>query len=792
MRRSLREAEQFSGGIVRLLESALLPEYLRPDVERACDQAKLVLSATRDPYVVGILGEFSAGKTMFIASLLGLLDDLAIGDRPTTGNVTAFWVRQGPAKSSSAIVGVRVTYLSAAEVRDCREKLGAQLREAAGRTNSLVTEEFDGAVREASSPTGNGRQLRHWYDTHAAACPDEVGRLTTQLVAIASAAAEFTHLLGRRDEPVVLQEAAPLLTISDARSTSESSSMAADRFWIVRHVTITVEVPPEILDLDRLVGEAPWTGGSTQAQDLDRLVIYDFPGFLNHISGERDLRLTETMLPEMDTVVALLKAANADGPASDHLGHLFRDVFAKDRRRGRVLVGVGNVSDVPEIGRLASPAARHAEREDDLLRQLPTLKELLDTADRLSPEEEPFLYSGLVALKRLGLAGSLDHRADEADGVARSAGDAAESLPQVSRLKPLLAALAHDGGREAVVSRLQDRLAEHGLVRRYERVRRERDRLDGLLNGLETRLEQAPQDAWASADADVMRLLDRTEGVLTSLISDIPTMLADTLTMSPATGGQSIVEDIRATITAKVLAWPEWWQILSTTAGAEVRGGPETTEAFLPQFKSTCHSAYRAAHRQILLQWEEAVIAKAERSLPLDVRTLAERPELSPKNVKRARLLTHPAEWHGMLMDVADDIAAAEGDGTLDDVFPLRRPHRFAWAIAKTDRPPIDDGGFAHQLHPGHVLRLRHELVGAATAAVQGRIDALRPSAAQNVGDFLKSLERVLSKLRSSLTSTPTTPAQEKPLLDELRRLRESSGQGKGTLRDLISEAEAD
>lgn len=782
MRRDIREAGQFAEGVIRLLEGAAVPDGLRLDIDRATDQARRVLSATRDPYVLGVLGEFSAGKTMFIASLLGLLDELAIGDRPTTGNVTAFWLRQGAAGSPARIVEARVTYLSAAEAAECRKTLGEQLRQA-GTASGLTTAEFEAAVREATDPADDGGRLREWYRAHAALCPDDVGRLATQLVAVAAATAGFPHLLGRSDQPVLLSEVGPLLTITDERTTAQGASMDPDRFWIVRHVAFTVEIPPEILDLDQLVGEAAWSGGPA----TDRLVIYDFPGFLNHVSGERDLRLTETMLPGMDTVVALLKATNADGPASDHLGRLFRGVFAKDRRRGRVLVGVGNLSAVPEIARLEWPDVRQAERDDDVLRHLPTLKELLDTAAKLSPEEEPFLYSGLAALKRLGLAHSLDSRADDAERTAHAAGIVAGNLPQTSRLKPLFLSVAHDGGREVVLSRLRDRLAEYGLARRHERVSQERERLDRTLDDLEIRLEQAAQQAWAPADAEMMRLLDRVEGMLTSLISEAPTVLADTLT-EQADDGPAVALEVRDLVIARVFSWPEWWQILSTASGAEVRDGPATTDAFVPRFHGTCDDAYRASHRKILLRWEEAVIDKAKRSLNGAAPPIGDR-NLSEQDAKRLRLLTDPAQWRGMLTGVSDELIIPDDKKLVDAAFPLRRPHRFAWAVPKTDRPPADDAAFAHRLHPGHVLRLRYEVIDAATAVVRRRVDELRPLAAQRTRDFLRRLQAMLGRLRDSLTATPSAYGQTQPLVDELRSLRDQSGRDK-TARGVWDEIE--
>ncbi|GIH25915.1 hypothetical protein Aph01nite_42250 [Acrocarpospora phusangensis] len=776
LRRDIQDAEQFSASVLRLLDGAPVPEELGRSLSRVREQADQVLTAARQPYVLGVLGEYSAGKTMLIASLLGLLDDLSIGDRPTTGNVTAFWLRQGR-DGKTRISESRVSYISANTLAEYQRALGEQLRAAAGASGggAWLTDGFRRAVAEASAPGGNGRMLRDWYD-NSKGCPHDVGRLATQLVAITGAAHRYPALLGTRGR-VPLDEIGPLLVITGERTESTRASMEPDPFWLVRHVELTVEIPAEVLDLDRLVGASPWTTGNTTGDATgdttmaDRLVVYDFPGFLNHVSGERDLLLTRTMLKDMDTVVALLKAANADGPASDQLARLLHDVPAGERR-GRVLVGVGNVSDIPEITRLRSADAQRAEHEDEVLRQLPSLKELLDTAAKLSPDEPPFLYSGPVALDRLGLAyGRLDGRLRDALEVAAAAGTVAARLPLVSRLRPMLSALALDGGRESVLRRLEERLAEYGLTRRHQRVQAERRSLDAELDRFAAALGESAQQARASGNAAVNHLLSSFEGTLTWLNAQSSQLLAAALAARTGAGGQSVIAAIEQDVTSRVFAWPEWWQILSSTAGAEVQSGPETTESFAPRFEETCAAATATARGRTLLLWESALIQSAEQSITPEARGLAGSLELDEKDRRRIRLLTEPSEWRGMLTSKAAELEPPEDLGTVADAFPMRRPHRFAWAIPESRRTHLDDVELRHQLHPARIIRMREEVVKAAIMVVQRQLDALRPQAVAYAQQYLARLAGLLGPLRASVNAAPA-PEQGAPLLDELTRLR--------------------
>jgi hypothetical protein len=45
---------------------------------------------------IGVVGEFNAGKSLLLGSLIGYADALPISEVPTTGNVTALWFRPRP------------------------------------------------------------------------------------------------------------------------------------------------------------------------------------------------------------------------------------------------------------------------------------------------------------------------------------------------------------------------------------------------------------------------------------------------------------------------------------------------------------------------------------------------------------------------------------------------------------------------------------------------------------------------------------------------------------------------
>ncbi len=71
------------------------------------------------PVKIGILGEFSAGKTLLIGSLIGYADGLPISELPTTGNVTALNLGVNQELSATQFGEHRVHFLDHEGYRKC-------------------------------------------------------------------------------------------------------------------------------------------------------------------------------------------------------------------------------------------------------------------------------------------------------------------------------------------------------------------------------------------------------------------------------------------------------------------------------------------------------------------------------------------------------------------------------------------------------------------------------------------------------------------------------------------------
>ena len=75
------------------------------------------------PLKIGVLGEFNAGKTLLLGSLIGYADALPVSEVPTTGNVTALHFRSRAEVRQTEVGPFTVEFLDRATALDCLREL---------------------------------------------------------------------------------------------------------------------------------------------------------------------------------------------------------------------------------------------------------------------------------------------------------------------------------------------------------------------------------------------------------------------------------------------------------------------------------------------------------------------------------------------------------------------------------------------------------------------------------------------------------------------------------------------
>ncbi|MFD1370476.1 hypothetical protein [Actinoplanes sichuanensis] len=771
---SILKAERFAADVLSLTAGVEVgPALIRP-LARVDEQARRQLALIREPYKVGVIGEYGAGKTLFVASLLNYLEDLPIGDLATTGNVTRFRLRPVTDGERTVVAGRRVVFLSRTEVERCLEDLAQQVRD-----SSAVGAGLDDLVQKAIA--GDPEGLRAWLATERNA-DNALIRLATQVIAVADSAARYPAILGTTRD-VADTEVAELLRITaDRRPT-------ADPFWLVRQMELVLDVPVSVLDLTDLAaaGSMIQTGGGIAGGEFGAgtvLELWDFPGISNGVSYERDRRLTRVLLHDVDSAIALLKAGNPDSPAPDELKRLI------EATGGGAIAGIGNVFDSAQAGRLDT--AGLLDSEAAVFKVMPTLDRLLQIAGTLTPDSDPFVYAGLVAYQNLRPqpdTSVFDHRLDDQAMTAMALKKIVLGLPADSALRAQLLPATEDGGRRRVLALLAQQLSAHGLYRRWQRVQNEDARLRELVAELEAAVERTPEDGGVVAAAE--KEFELVISALREALERVKGLARRVLTVELSGGGGpgeiSFTRYVEETTARQVNRWPQWRQMLDAVHGREIRGGPQLTDELAGPFGETCAAVLETVRAEALRRWESALLDAARAALTAgdaaaptpDLRLLSRVDALAATHGGRWTVLAQPNRWRGMLTNVPASVGErhayqAPSPQQYAESFPLPYGSRFVWAYPPDHGRDPDDADLRHRVHPGYVFRLRHEMVATTVHLVEAEIEKIRGWAAEITEISLARLTGIAGGAQPPETR-PGVDEARAGLLEMIRRVRQSS-----------------
>ncbi|WP_231866925.1 dynamin family protein, partial [Anabaena sp. 4-3] len=89
-----------------------IPTSLDDCILRLREAAEKTVELATSPVKIGVMGEFSSGKTLLLGSLIGYGDALPISENPTTGNVTAIHLIPQEGFSTTQVGNFTVEYLT--------------------------------------------------------------------------------------------------------------------------------------------------------------------------------------------------------------------------------------------------------------------------------------------------------------------------------------------------------------------------------------------------------------------------------------------------------------------------------------------------------------------------------------------------------------------------------------------------------------------------------------------------------------------------------------------------------
>lgn len=719
---------------------------------------------------IGVMGEFSSGKTLLLGSLIGYADALPISENPTTGNVTAIHLKPQEDFTTTQVGNFTVEYLTHEEVNEC---LRFMLAEANQRTIAAGLS----AIPQEKLKTQN--EILSWCEEAWNNSKNlELRYLLRELVSFLRAYNSYgAAMSGRRydidattardgltlaDQPMAIQT----LNFEDLPPTHIRLPNAPQRlpakllqnsFALIRRVNIEVKISKDIWDI-------------SGSQGTSEFILLDFPGLGAANSGVRDTYLSLRELAEVQTILVLL---NGKSPGSDRANKIF--TMMQQQRPGQdlkdlILVGVGRFDQLPleseggerELDSLIDEKAdNNPLKESSVCEKLKVLQTTIDGASAFTTQKERIvLLSPLLGLADLAKrsskvkAGSPEFLAnlDYPDYLDRSKrlqqkwGSLSERLLESdsrSHLGRQLSYFAQDGGIGKLRELIQTHVATHGFKQLYEDTRRAANALHQQQQNLKNILAEIQEQGIPMAESQsfldlrfAVETLDKTYRKFQKELGKEP--LKDKR-------GVTVSEVVKDELTYRILNWSQWTLLFNKASNGMIslteskgaagklfdRGNkinsslPTKSDDFYPAFEKTIQELEEFA-RDRLSQAVVDSLSKLSNQIAKERDRLRE--ILNPEQEQdiqekfgdeeadlfyKLLLGCDPNQWKEAIIS---EVSSKDKTSVPANMFPLARQddkHNigqiFDWAPERSQNNPRTAN---HQLL---VLRLRDEITASAS-----------------------------------------------------------------------------
>ncbi|MEO3788015.1 hypothetical protein ABGB12_32210 [Actinocorallia sp. B10E7] len=824
------------------LQAETFPDHpavqdLRKRVEQ---QVKHLRRAAGEPITLGVVGEYSVGKSLLLGTLLGCPDLLPVESRATTGNVTALYLRAGTPGEPTRIDGsAEISYLTEQElsacVRDIIQVLLLRYEELPGRDGSEmrdydpVTEGWDRFVTWARKLWDGDRHI------------PKISKVVMELLEIRRAHKSAEDLLGTsvsigektvrqaldlgtdRELPEEFPELPVRPGVDRDQVRSDLSALRAT-FPLIRRVAYRVLVDPRVWSLERL------TGGN-------EVVLLDFPGLSATRSSQRDAFLSRSELRSVHTIVTVFSMRR---PGTD-IPHEFYSMLAQygrdETELRRSILAVGNIFDAVHLPSGITESLTFEQLiagSHDLTSFMGNAGDLVGRQERRMTLVSAVRGIDVYGMPVDGITGEEKERLTEAVPESRKSAEGWEpiaGLVEPGHWKDVLTEFVKDGGVRALRRLIEDHAAEHGLVNKVEGVRRERAILERMLPQLERSLGDNRPPSERQAGYEVVKSLFDDFRAACQPVSRAARELRDPTVILLA-DGRPLLDWIRDQALVAVSEWSQWQAIMQRAENGFIRkshppemdeegegmGGwwdddddddgdlfvgshaEETTDAFYEPFADSYIVAVRESRRMI----SESIASWVSRHDPSlePLRYRLQDPELREhleQGTARLRTVDRSSRVRMRRLEAMADLEIFVGldpdrpepelltraapdripdDAEIAAAFPLYRGSAMPW---HSQAPEHADAEFArHQLY---VLRLRRQLAF-------GLADAVTRRAIADLESVHKRLQRMLETAFREIL--PNQSQVRRMFFDDqdfdMGELEgEDSGEG-GPLRSLLDE----
>ncbi|MFJ9819605.1 hypothetical protein ACIRU3_30945 [Streptomyces sp. NPDC101151] len=492
---------------------------------RVAETAQELLDRVDSPVTIGVVGEYSVGKSLLLGTLLGCPDLLPVEERPTTGNITVLSLTAGESGSPTrAADTTEIRYLSEAQLSRCVEDILSTLVTKLDRRHPELGAGVALAGYDPVTDPRGWAPFDSWYPclwpTPAGASPapvppeliddahrDTVVELCRIRDALLSQRGRYS-VLGHRalvarkivNEALKLPPAKvtpktpPKFTLQPFNSENiESDKDALSRsFPLIERVVQKVTVSPDHWALGRLLAEHP-------------VQLLDFPGIGAAGSYGRDKSLSRRALVDVHTILLVVLSSRPESKGASE----FWDMLLEDGRSadalGQAALIAANVFDRTHLPSLAALPGT-ALPVPDLLRHADELNGIHVYGSKFvrGRQDGIVVTSAVPAIRAYEL--SYTRLSDETRERVRAAmgklpppgerpwepiAARLESTDPGNPWTPRLRAYDKDGGIDHLRHAIEDHVRRNGVGQKLERAERSRRKLDAALLTLRRQVYRA-------------------------------------------------------------------------------------------------------------------------------------------------------------------------------------------------------------------------------------------------------------------------------------------------------------
>lgn len=665
----LRRMKDYTKGLVDALTDRIeledpsstpdpkLAERLR-DLRTAAIKAHEVADS---PVKIGVVGEYSSGKTSMLSALIGRADSdaLPIKEVATTGNVTALHFTPIDQLQTTQVGPFTVEFLMRDEVA---ATFAHMLQEAAQRAD--LANLPDEMVEQVGSMDPTERdfvdQIERWGE-NAWKQSDNPGLrfLIRELLTFARSYASCGGALCGNKIIVDAEVAEDGLTLADPETDMKAmpfskltpapeymaqipQRITADQlqgaFSLIKRVRVDVKLSRDIWDLVNFTGD-------------NEFVLLDFPGLGAAFSGVRDTYLCMSELAHVQTILVLLNGRNpSSGGCAPIVNEMQRSRKGQDIK-DCILVAVGRFDDIPSVElpldnviKAGKEAGGEVFDDDDVFDRIDVLQNLVAVAQSFTSDKSRVAFiSPVISLHDaedkwpdIEVSDGLFKKQMEkiipsAEKMRDKWREAATTINDSGTLKTWLDAFAEDGGITRLRTLIEDHVSAHGVRQLVEHAEKEVRNVTRMHSAIIEEFGLAEEDGGTSIATDVVR---KTLDSIARKYSDFKVKyceMAPPLEFQHDGEKQLVSSAVEEDVVYRVFSWVEWISLLdrvddgyvgqAMNAAAEDslidlsnynEGLPDQAEDFYDRFTDTVQrceeyakDCVRRAIEELLVEMEE-------------------------------------------------------------------------------------------------------------------------------------------------------------------------------------------